>query len=84
VVAILIAIVAIFYLRQRSRERSSVSAGVGASQPGRPLSDGGLAPSSLPVSPVAMKFYVRVFVPALHLCVLTCHFLPISVHPGPK
>jgi hypothetical protein len=70
VVAILIAIVVIFYLRQRSRGPSAVSTGVGAALPERPLSDGGtFVSSSLPVSPVAMKFYVRVFVPWVAFCV---------------
>jgi hypothetical protein len=85
VAAILIAVFAIFYIRRRSRERSAVSAGVGLSYLERPLSDGGTyVSSSLPVSPVPMKLYVRVSVPRILFCVLICHFLSIYVPPGPE
>jgi hypothetical protein len=69
-VAILTAIVAIFYIQQRSRERSAVSSGVGAFQ-----SDGGTPVS--PSFPVAMKFYVRVFV--LRASLVFPH-VPLSSH----
>jgi hypothetical protein len=68
VVAILIAVIAIFYLRRRSQTRSAMSAGAGVEGP---LSDGGTLASP---GPGEMKLYVCVIrPPRCILCVLMCH-----------
>jgi hypothetical protein len=79
-----IAVVAIFYLRQRSWAPSARSAGLDAFQPHmdeipRPLSDRGTVGPSSPS--IRTKFSVRV--PRSSRCtyVSSCH-RPISVHPG--
>jgi hypothetical protein len=83
IATISIIVALILYLRRTRRRSQAAAAGVGASQP--ILNDGAVGKSP-PGSPRTMRFYVRVFKcpTPLRLCVLMRHFLPISIHLGPK